>query len=434
LIYSAELRASKSELTQKESGERFPSFTIVGPANGVALETGKTRPDSIPEKDLEIRMREELEIFPQEYLRQARAGVASLRMLPGLKGREVITYTLDNGEGRALIFDAKTHLLMRVERIGHWKHKGDRLEWRTFSDYVQRNGVQVPLRSESHTEGSSYQFNVRSEITKAEFGSVVGADELSVPAAFKAGSPGWTLEPPVAEKADDLLPSHDLGKGVYIIELPTSTSRSLLVAFTDFSVIVEAGDYSEIAARLLATADHLLPDKPVRYVAMSHHHPLYANGLRPYAQRGITILATAGNVAYYRDLTTRPYRFHPDAQQRSPREPKFEVIAGTKVIEQGAQRLELHEFGYSSHVDEFVLTYLPSHKLIVTGDLVYVLRDAEPRRASNRERAVDRFVKERKLDVEQIMQTWFVTESDHLVPYAALEAKVRLAEEKDAPK
>src|SRR6185436_8254957 len=96
---------------------------------------------------------------------------------------------------------------------------------------------------------------------------------------------------------------------------------------------VEAGDHSAIAARLLATADRLLPGKPVRYVAMSHHHPLYANGLRPYAQRGITILTTAGSSAYIRDLTTRPYRIEPDAQQRKPHEPKIELIDGTRIIE-----------------------------------------------------------------------------------------------------
>jgi glyoxylase-like metal-dependent hydrolase (beta-lactamase superfamily II) len=433
LIYSAELRALKTDLTQLESGQRLPSFTIVGPANGLALGTGKSRPDSIPDKELETRLREELEILPQEYLRQARAGAAGLRMLGGPKGYEVLSYSLDNGQARALFLDAKTHLLMRVERVDHWKHKGDRLEWRTFSNYVERNGIRIPLRSEAHTEGSSYQYNVRSEITNAEFGSVVGADEFAIPAEFRTGFETWALQRPNAEKPDDPLPSHDLGKGVHIIELPTSTARSLLVAFSDFSVIVEAGDYSEISARLLATADRLLPGKPVRYVAMSHHHPLYANGLRPYAQRGITILATTGNVAYYRDLTTRPYRIHPDAQQRNPREPKIEVIDGSRIIEDATQRLELHQFDYSTHVDEFVLTYLPSHKLIVTGDLVYILRDAALRPANVREMAVYRLVKERTLDVEKIMQTWFVAESDHLVPYSVLEEKVQLAEAKTTP-
>jgi glyoxylase-like metal-dependent hydrolase (beta-lactamase superfamily II) len=428
LVYSAEAGALKLELTQQESGQRFPSFVIVGPANGLALGTGKSRPDAVPEDDLEPRLREELEILPQEYLRQARAGAAGLRFLPGAMRYDVLTYTLGNGESRALYLDAKTHLLMRVERIDHWKHKGDRLEWRTFSRYVERSGIKAPLRSEVHVEDGSTQHNVVTEITRAEFGSAVGVDELRIPVAYRAGFENWTLEKPKPDDANEPLPSHELGRGVFIVDLPPSTARSLLVAFSDFAVIVEAGDYSEISARLLATADRLLPDKPVRYVAMTHHHPLYANGLRPYVQRGITVLATAGNVDYYRDLATRPYRIRPDAQQRQPREPKIELIDGTRIIEDATQRLELHQFDYSTHTDEFVLPYLPSHKLIVTGDAVYILRGVQPTPARPRELAVHRLVQERKLDVEQIMQTWFLAESDPLVPYSALEAKVRLAQ------
>ena len=77
-----------------------------------------------------------------------------------------------------------------------------------------------------------------------------------------------------------------------------------------------------------------------------------------------------------------------------------------------------------------MLTYLPSHKLIVTGDLVYILRNTELRPANSCELAVHRLVTERGLDVQSIVQTWFLGQSDHLVPYTVLEQKVRLAEAK----
>jgi glyoxylase-like metal-dependent hydrolase (beta-lactamase superfamily II) len=449
--YSASLRALKSEGTFTEGDKPTPYFVIVGPANGIKLDGGATKPDSVPERELAKTLRDELEILPHEYLRQARAGAASLRLLSGSDGFDVLVYTLDGGDvlrhrmggiggdtlesfGRALYFAADTHLLMRVERIGHWKHKGDRLEWRTFDDYVDRSGVQVPLRSQVHAEESSSQYDILSEITKIEFGGAVEAGEFAVPEAYRAGFEAWALEERKPEDPLEPLPSHDLGNGAYVIDLPPSDARSLLVEFSDFAVVVEAGDYSEISARILATADRLLPGKPVRYVAMTHHHPLYACGLRPYAQRGITILATAGDTAYYRDLTTRPYRIHPDEQERSPREPKFEVIDKKRVIKDGKQRLELHEYDYTTHVDEFVLPYLPSHKLIVTADQVYILRDDEIRPASGRERAIHRVVKERKLAVKNIMQTWFLTRSDDQVPYSILEEKIRLAEARDAKK
>ena len=434
LLYSADLKALRTEYTFVESLKTTPSFLLVGPSNGMQMDAGSKKPDSVATADLERLTNDELEVLPQEYLRQARDAAASLRVLDGATGYDVLTYTLDKDESRALYFDAKSHLLMRVERIGHWKHKGDRLEWRTFDGYVSRNGIQVPRRSESHVEESAAQHNIVSAIASIDVGVPVKADELTIPAAYREGLESWALAKPAVEDPDAPLPYRDLGNGAYIIDCPSSDSRLLLVEFTDHSVIVEAGDTSELGRRILATARTILPGKPVRYVAMTHHHPLYANGLRPYAYEGVTILATPGNVDYYRDLTTRPYRIHPDQQQRTPRAPKIESFDKVRILEDKKQRLELHPFSYSSHTDEYVLPYLPSHKLIVTGDMVYILRDDKARPANVRELAIHRAVTENKLDVESILQTWFLEKSDPLVPYAALEAHVQTPKPQTANK
>ena len=62
----------------------------------------------------------------------------------------------------------------------------------------------------------------------------------------------------------------------------------------------------------------------------------------------------------------------------------------------------------------------------------YILRDKELGPANSRERAIHRLVMERKLDVQSIMQTWFLANSDHQVPYSLLEEKMRLWETKDS--
>ncbi len=69
-----------------------------------------------------------------------------------------------------------------------------------------------------------------------------------------------------------------------------------------------------------------LPEKPTKRAGLTHQHPLL-RGLRPHTNRGVTILATAGNIAYVRDLTTRPYQMKPDPQRLETREPIIEVIA-----------------------------------------------------------------------------------------------------------
>jgi hypothetical protein len=107
------------------------------------------------------------------------------------------------------------------------------------------------------------------------------------------------------------------------------------------------------------------------------------------------------------------------------------VISGKKIIEDGTQRPSSTSSTLHPH-RRVQSPVLPSHKLIVTGDLVYLLRGDEPRPASTRERALARVVAERGLGVESIMQTWFLQRTDPITPYAGLEEKIRLAEAKDA--
>jgi hypothetical protein len=110
------------------------------------------------------------------------------------------------------------------------------------------------------------------------------------------------------------------------------------------------------------------------------------------------------NVDYLRDLAMRPYRIEPDAQQLNPVEPVFQIIDGLTVIEDGTQRLELHEFDSSNHTDEHVLTFVPSLKLGFLGDLLYSGVDEPVRPASQRTRAVHDLVVALGLDIQQFSQ------------------------------
>ena len=92
MLFSTNLQALRSEGTFTEKDKPLPYFTIVGPENGLALDGGKSRPDSIPKEELEKTLREALEVLPHEYLRQARAGAAGLRLLSGSADYDVLAY------------------------------------------------------------------------------------------------------------------------------------------------------------------------------------------------------------------------------------------------------------------------------------------------------------------------------------------------------
>ena len=203
-----------SEATFYESDKPIPSFAIIGPANGLKLE----------------RRRESAGFHTRRGAREVAAGRArdlaarvsasgpsrsrrsppSVRLQTATRCSPTPSTTVRVERSSST---PDTHLLMRVERIGHWKHKGDRLEWRTFTDYVDRDGIQVPLHSEAHVEDSSGQHNVISEITKIEFGAVVNADEFTIPEAYRAGFEGWTLQEAESGEPERAVAVSRSGKG-----------------------------------------------------------------------------------------------------------------------------------------------------------------------------------------------------------------------------
>lgn len=333
-----------------------------------------------------------------------------------------------NDDDMAFYIDQSTHLLSRIENVGHWRHKGDRLEWRSFQSYENRNGAMIPLECTAHIENGSTQITIETRITSFTVDGRVTREKLTIPEAHLAGFEDFAVQAP--EMASErLLPVHDLGNGLYIVDLVPSDARSLLVEFEDYAMIIEAGDFSDVSERLLETAEALLPAKPVRYVAMTHHHPLYANGIRPFVRRGVTIFDTEGNLEYMRDLATRPYRIKPDRQQLERSEPIFEIVSGKRVIEDETQRVELHEFDYSTHTDEFILPYVARHKLVITGDLVRFAKSGELSPAGSRAKSLERVISERELDVETIVQTWYLQDGLQRAPLKTLVEMIEMAEE-----
>ncbi len=250
--------------------------------------------------DRQQQWRTEMEILPQEFLRQASAFSSTLSLLVTDGPHDVLSYVLPNGQRRVLIIGKHDHLLQRVESLQHLASKGDRLEWTEFSNYQQKDGRQFARTVRSHIEEETTQWDTDLELAW-QAGGPIQEEELRLEETYRAEFPEFAARiflPEVSEKPTTV----NLGDGVYLIELEEVNSRSLLVEFADYSIVIESGGNSEMGQLVLQTAARLLPTKPVRYLAMSHHHRISASGIRPYVQAGITLLATEGNVDYLHDL------------------------------------------------------------------------------------------------------------------------------------
>lgn len=392
-----------------------------GAPPGATLGPGDSAPTPLQGADLAAERDLDLAALPWLHLAEARAAAGSLARLPAPHGFDALGYTDSNGARKVLIFERASHLLVRVERLAHWEGKGDRLDRVVFEDYPAGGDFPLPRTVRWHLEALTTQVDatLRLEAPKRIPEDALGELVAETWPAF---------ELPAASAPPALLQAHDLGAGVHVLELPDVDGRALLVDLGEGAAVIESGGTSASGAAILRTAAALLPDKPVRYLAMSHHHRISAQGLRPFVHAGVTLLATAGNVDYLRELATRPYRIAPDAQARAPREPKIEVIGERHVLGDG--RLELHMFTTSTHTDEYVFSFVPALGLGSVGDLVYLRPESSgssPQKASSRTLALFDLVAERGLDVRTLVQTWPLDDVHGAIPWSTIEGLVRRA-------
>src|SRR5207237_10166926 len=132
-----------------------------------------------------------------------------------------------------------------------------------------------------------------------------------------------------------------VGNGVYHAE--GYSHHSLIVEFPQWLALVDS-PYTETQGKVLFRAiQEQFPTKPVKYVAVSHHHYDHIGGVRAAAALGETILIEKGNEPVLRPLLEARHT-HPqdELDKRRNSQPTeqvgaIEVDEGTKIKRERGQ-------------------------------------------------------------------------------------------------
>jgi glyoxylase-like metal-dependent hydrolase (beta-lactamase superfamily II) len=275
------------------------------------------------------------------------------------KKHQVITFADSDGAQIGLFFEAASGLLARFDTLADNAVLGDALTENALLDYRDVGaGLRLPARVVTRVAGETTVDMKYSDIKvnqnpKAEL-FAPPKDALTVPPA----PPGSGV---VVTK---------LGEDAYFAA--GGSHHSLIVAFKDHLVVVEAPLNEERSLAVLAKLAEIAPGKPVKYIVPTHYHFDHSGGLRTYIAKGVTILTTPGNAAFIERLAAAPHTVRPDLLSREPRKPVIETFTGKKVLSDGARTLELHDIGPSPHVTECVIAYLPKEKVVFESDLLTI--------------------------------------------------------------
>ncbi len=301
--------------------------------------------------------------LPQHHVKTAQERATSLRWVGeaefnGTK-HNVVSYATAAGGVVTLYFDAQTNLLSKFETLTSDALFGDVVAETSFTGYQTVGGIPLPTG----------QVDKRGGVLTLDV-SFSGHTVAPLPESAFAPLPGFTAaaQAPAAQPA-----VRELAKDVYLVEgLGGGGYRVLFVSMRDFVMVAEAPLNEETTETVLRLIRETVPSKPIRFVAITHHHDDHSGGLRGYMAEGITLVTTPGNINFLRSVMRAPFTIRPDGYARSGRRggPVDLVENGKAVFTDGVRTLELLDIGPGPHAQEMLVVWLPQEKILFQGDLL----------------------------------------------------------------
>lgn len=327
-----------------------------------------------------------------------------------------IAFTDASGSTVSVFVDDQ-HRIARIEVLAADQRLGDVCNWVVFGHWQQREGRWIP--------GTIGRFTVRSSTTERYDLTLVDAAPSdfagSLPPPHLADIATWNQ--PEAPGGIEFIP---LGQSLWSVEVAAADSRILLIERRDDLVLLGAPDGDEVCTSLLSSLSARFPSKPHGLVALSHHHPSPAGGLRALAARGATILIPTRLEPFVRALLARPATLGGPAVP-GPAEPRLSLFDDQTTIEGTDVRcIDIGE--HSAHAFCYVVFYFPEPGIIYEHDLGYFPAAGQPRFTPRLAGLVDQLAAA-GIQPQRLIQAWPVKRTLPEIPWSTVADLARAARE-----
>jgi glyoxylase-like metal-dependent hydrolase (beta-lactamase superfamily II) len=241
------------------------------------------------------------------------------------------------------------NLIEKVEAVYSNDVLGDTPFEAAYADYRDFGGVKFPMRIRQSAGGFPSL-----DLTVGEVRPNATVD-IPVPDAVRqAGNPYARVTSQMA------------AEGVWY--LTGMSHHSVAIEMKDYLIVVEAPMSDQRALPVIAEVRKLVPNKPVRYVIVSHHHFDHSGGVRTFAGEGVTVITQETGRAFFERALAAPATVSPDHLAKSGRKGVVEGVRDKRVLTDGTRTVEIHHIAGNLHADDLLMVYLPKEKLLVQAD------------------------------------------------------------------
>jgi glyoxylase-like metal-dependent hydrolase (beta-lactamase superfamily II) len=133
-------------------------------------------------------------------------------------------------------------------------------------------------------------------------------------------------------------------------------------------IVVEGPLNDERALAVIAEARTLVPNKPIKYLIVSHHHFDHAGGVRAFAGEGVTLVTHEASRPYFERALASPGTVNPDHLAKSGRKAVVEGVRDRRVLTDGTRTVEVRPITGILHADDMLMVYLPQEKSLIEAD------------------------------------------------------------------
>lgn len=222
--------------------------------------------------------RARLRWLPQYWVLNAVERASRLRYLGKTefdkRPHHAVSYSNEDGAETTLYFDEKTNLLSKFETMGTDVFFGDVVFETIFPEYRNEGGQQIPVGRITKTNGEMTE-ELRFE--QLVFNTTLSDDK------FKVANGMTAITLPTVQ------PLNKLSENVYTVN--AGGYNVLFAAFKDYIFVMEAPGNDNVSRQAIEQIKKTFPGKPIRYVAVTHHHDDHAGGIRTYIAEGATVIA-----------------------------------------------------------------------------------------------------------------------------------------------
>jgi glyoxylase-like metal-dependent hydrolase (beta-lactamase superfamily II) len=242
------------------------------------------------------------------------------------------------------------------------KHNGRHLIETTYSEVTLNPKIdpsifEMPILARAATVRSTateaftnipYQWTLR----RVKWGGDINTDAVAWDATATP-EPKWVT----------VLPGIDWTDGV--------THNSIMVVMADYLIIWEASLHENFSEWMIRSAKRRYPDKPIKYLVLSHHHLDHNGGARPFVAEGVDVIVPVGPgyEAYFDRMLKPDSPYLNDRLHRNPRLPSFIRVDDTYTLSDGRREFMLYNIKDSEHAPGLLIAFVPDVGLIVNTDL-----------------------------------------------------------------